>query len=94
MAYEQIMQEPAEVFFVGEGCNLCGQTGYSGRLGIFEVMMVSEEIRALIAKKSMAEVIRDQAVREGMVPLEKAGMQKVKAGETTISEVMRATFSV
>ena len=94
MAYEQIMQEPAEVFFVGEGCNLCGQTGYSGRLGIFEVMMVSEEIRALIAKKSMAEVIRDQAVREGMVPLEKARMQKVKAGETTISEVMRATFSV
>ena len=94
MAYEQIMQEPAGEFYVGEGCNLCGHTGYSGRLGVFEVMIISEDIRALIVKKALADEIRAQAIREGMVPLEKAGMIKVKAGETTISEVMRATFSV
>ena len=94
MAYEQIMQESATEFYIGEGCNLCGQTGYAGRIGVFEVMLISEGIRALIVKKALADEIRDQAIREGMVPLQKAGMLKVKSGETTISEVMRATFAV
>lgn len=94
IAYEQIMQEEATEFFIGEGCNLCGHTGYQGRIGIFEFMQVSEEIRRLIAAKSTADEIRAQAIREGMIPLEKAGMMMVKEGITTISEVMRATFVV
>ncbi len=94
IAYEQIMQEEASEFFIGEGCNLCGHTGYQGRIGIFEFMQVSEEIRRLIAGKSTADEIRAQAIREGMIPLEKAGMMMVKEGITTISEVMRATFVV
>lgn len=94
IAYEQIMQEEAVEFYMGEGCNLCGHTGYQGRIGIFEYMQVSEEIRRLIASKSTADEIRAQAIREGMIPLEKAGMMMVKEGITTISEVMRATFVV
>lgn len=94
IAYEQIMQEEANEFFIGEGCNLCGHTGYQGRIGIFEFMQVSEEIRRLIAAKSTSDEIRAQAIREGMIPLEKAGMMMVKEGITTISEVMRATFVV
>jgi general secretion pathway protein E len=94
IAYEQIMQEEAVEFTVGEGCNLCGRTGYQGRTGIFEFMLVSEEVRRLIASKATADEIRAQAIREGMVPLEKAGMHLVKEGVTTIAEVMRATFVV
>ncbi|MBF8267190.1 MAG: type secretion system protein GspE [Dehalococcoidia bacterium] len=93
MAYEQLMQEAAEEFYVGEGCNLCGHTGFSGRVGIFEVLPVSEEIQRLIASGATAGDIRNKAVEEGMIPLEKAGMLKVKAGETTIAEVIRTTFS-
>lgn len=94
IAYEQIMQEEAVEFVIGEGCNLCGRTGYQGRTGIFEFMQVSEEIRRLVASKATADDLRAQAIREGMVPLEKSGMQLVKEGITTISEVMRATFVV
>jgi general secretion pathway protein E len=94
IAYEQIMQEEAVEFYIGEGCNLCGRTGYQGRVGIFEFMQVSEEIRRLIASKVTADDIRAQAIREGMTPLEKSGMQLVRDGITTISEVMRATFVV
>jgi type IV pilus assembly protein PilB len=94
IAYEQVMQEPVDELVAGEGCNLCGHTGYSGRVGIFEFMTVSEEIRRLIADRATADEIRSQALREGMVPLEKAGMQLVKQGVTTVSEVMRATFVV
>jgi type IV pilus assembly protein PilB len=94
IAYEQVMQEPVDELVAGEGCNLCGHTGYSGRVGIFEFMPVSEEIRRLIADRSTADDIRSQALREGMVPLEKAGMMLVKQGVTTVSEVMRATFVV
>ena len=94
IAYEQIMQGEAVEFYEGEGCNLCGHTGYQGRVGIFEFMQITEDLRRLIAQKSTADEVRAQALREGMVPLEKAGMMLVKEGITTISEVMRATFVV
>ena len=94
IAYEQIMQEEAEEFYVGEGCNLCGHTGYSGRIGVFEFMVVTEAIRGLITSKATTDEVRAQAIRDGMIPLEKAGMMLVKEGITTISEVMRATFVV
>ena len=57
-------------------------------------MQISEEVRRLIASKATADEVRAQGIREGMVPLEKAGMLMVKQGITTISEVMRATFVV
>ncbi len=63
-------------------------------MGIFEFMPVSEEIRRLITSKVTSGDIRAQAVREGMVTLEKSGMALAKQGVTTISEVMRATFVV
>lgn len=94
LGYEQIMQEAADEFYVGEGCNLCSQTGFSGRVGIFEVLPVSDAIQRLIASGATSGQIRARAIEEGMIPLEKAGMLKVKAGETTIGEVIRTTFSV
>ena len=75
--------------YQGKGCKMCQQTGYSGRIGIFEVLVVDEEIRLLITKKASADVINAQALKAGMVPLLCDGVAKVLAGTTTIEEVIK-----
>ncbi len=80
----------AEVFDAG-GCEHCRQTGYHGRVGLFEVMTVSEEIRALIGARAPAAEIRRTAVAQGMRTLVQDGLDKVRAGETTLAEVARVT---
>jgi type II secretory ATPase GspE/PulE/Tfp pilus assembly ATPase PilB-like protein len=72
---------------------LCHKTGYKGRLGVFEVLEVSKEIRSLIAKKSDAEIINQQALKEGMRSMLDDAMIKVQKGLTTIEEVIRVTKS-
>jgi len=94
LAYEQEMNEKRSEFVVGAGCNFCVGTGYLGRTGIFEVMIVTEAIRRLIVKSASSDEIRDQATKEGMVSLWHDGMLKVKAGVTTPYEVLRNVFSI
>lgn len=77
--------------YKGDGCKLCHQTGYKGRLGVFEVLEVSKAIRHLIDEKSDAEVINQQAVKEGMRSMLDDAMTKVQQGTTTIEEVIRVT---
>ena len=77
----------------GNGCDVCNDTGYSGRLGIFEVMEVSDALRALIAKKAPADVIEAAAVKEGMRTMFEDGIQKMLKGMTTLEEVVRAIKS-
>ncbi len=77
----------------GAGCKLCHKTGYKGRLGVFEVLEVSKEIRSLIAQKSDAEAINQQALKEGMRSMLDDAMIKVQKGLTTIEEVIRVTKS-
>lgn len=77
--------------FRGKGCPLCSSTGYSGRLAIFEVMLVSEPIRELIMRRANADEIREKALEEGMKTMIDDGIKKVLAGVTTIEEVLRAT---
>lgn len=67
MAYEQEMQLPAEPMLVGQGCNFCGGTGFTGRTGVFEVMAVDESIRKLIATGASGPEIRNQAMNNGMI---------------------------
>ncbi|HEY82276.1 MAG TPA: type II/IV secretion system protein [Dehalococcoidia bacterium] len=93
-AYEEEMHEKRSEFIVGAGCNFCAGTGYLGRTGIFEVMVVSEPIRRMIVKGANSEEIRAQARKEGMVSLWHDGMLKVKAGITTPYEVLRNVFSI
>jgi general secretion pathway protein E len=93
-AYEEEMQEKRKEFLVGAGCNFCAGTGYLGRTGIFEVLLVSEAIRRLIVKGTDAEEIRTQALEEGMLSLWHDGMLKVKTGTTTPYEVLRNVFSI
>lgn len=93
---EKIIQKhlgaiPQLTFYEGKGCKVCHQTGYSGRLGIFEVLEVTKEIRKLIAEKSDSDVINVQAVSEGMNTMLDDGIEKVMKGLTSIQEVMRVT---
>ena len=82
--------ERTEVF-EGKGCKECGQTGYQGRLGIFELMLMDEEVRRLILANSDATQLRKAAIQGGMISLRADGLEKVKQGITTISEVLRVT---
>ncbi len=77
--------------FEGKGCKECGQTGYQGRLGIFELMLMDEEVRRLILSNSDATQIRKAAIQGGMISMRADGIEKVKQGVTTISEVLRVT---
>ena len=75
----------------GKGCKLCSNTGYSGRIGIFEVLAITEPIRELIMNRANADEIRNQAAKEGMKTMIEDGIKKAMAGLTTIEEVLRAT---
>lgn len=77
--------------YQGKGCEVCHGTGYSGRVGIFELLVMSNAIRQLITTKASAEQINEQAVKEGMTTMLEDGLSKVKQGITTIDEVLRAT---
>lgn len=75
----------------GKGCKACHSTGYAGRIGIFEVLNVSNEIRRLITQKNDSDVIEKAAIAEGMTTMLDDGLKKVIAGITTIEEVLRVT---
>jgi general secretion pathway protein E len=75
----------------GEGCPQCRGTGYMGRTGIFEVMEMNERIRVVIREKGDAELIRKEALADGMVALREAAVHKMLNGETTLDEVIRVT---
>ena len=93
-AYEQEMQEKRSEFLIGAGCNFCANTGYLGRTGIFEVMVMSESIRRMILGEGDSDAIRGQAHKEGMASLWHDGMLKVKNGLTTPYEVIRNVSSI
>jgi general secretion pathway protein E len=75
----------------GAGCAACKETGYRGRTGIHELLVVDDDVRALIMKNADAAAIRRAATAAGMVTLREDGAAKVLAGETTIEEVLRVT---
>lgn len=74
------------------GCSRCHNTGYRGRVGLFEIMLVKDELRELINQRSTAGHLRQLALSRGMQPLRADGQQKVLAGVTSVAEVLRATF--
>jgi len=75
----------------GTGCDKCLKTGYKGRVGLYEVMEVTDELRELILVGASALEIRRKAIEEGMITLRGSGLRKVKDGVTTIEEVLRET---
>ena len=85
--------EDAETVTVmkGRGCGTCNNTGYKGRVGLFEVLEVSEDIREMILTGCSALELKRRAIEEGMITLRRSGLQKIKDGVTTIDEVVRET---
>jgi general secretion pathway protein E len=80
-------------FYVGKGCDRCFQTGYRGRTGIYELMLVNDEIQELIYQRATAGSIKKLALQEGMQTLRMDGARKALAGITTVAEVLRVTQS-
>jgi type II secretory ATPase GspE/PulE/Tfp pilus assembly ATPase PilB-like protein len=77
--------------YKGKGCPVCHDTGYRGRVGIFEVLEVTPKIEALITQKSDSEMIMRQAIHDGMTTMTDDGLAKVQQGVTSLEEVMRVT---
>jgi type IV pilus assembly protein PilB len=77
--------------YEGKGCVECNNTGYSGRTGIFEVMPLSSNIERMILSGASSAEIREQAIKEGMLTLRTASLEKLKQGITTVEEVLSVT---
>ena len=80
-----------KVFHYGRGCSVCNDTGYKGRKGIFELLIISEAIRGLINERAPTIVLRQKAIELGMVPLREDGLRSIFEGDTTIEEVVKYT---
>lgn len=80
-----------KVFYYGRGCGACNDTGYKGRKGIFELLVVNEAVRQLIIERAPTVVIRQKAIELGMVSLREDGLRGIFDGSTTIEEVLKYT---
>jgi type IV pilus assembly protein PilB len=79
--------------YKGKGCSTCNSTGYKGRIGLYEVMEITDEIRELILIGASGLELRKKAIDDGMITLRESGLQKIRAGVTTPEEVVRETVA-
>jgi type II secretory ATPase GspE/PulE/Tfp pilus assembly ATPase PilB-like protein len=77
-------------FYRGKGCPVCQHTGYLGRVGIFEILEVSDSIRKLVIEKADASQIKKEAQKLGMTTMIEDGLEKIENGITTMEEVLKA----
>jgi type IV pilus assembly protein PilB len=82
---------PTTTVSIGKGCGTCNKTGYKGRVGLYEVMEINDELRELILVGASALELKKKAVENGMLTLRRSGLIKVSLGQTTIEEVVRET---
>ena len=87
------MAGSVETFYRGKGCPKCRKTGFSGRIGIYELLTLNDELRQQISRNASIDDIRNSAIEGGMTILRQDGMEKVKAGITTVEEVLSVTTS-
>jgi len=86
-----VEDEPPFEVYEPLGCPKCGDTGYKGRSGLYEVMLVSERIKEMILDRCSTAEIKEQAVKEGMLTLRTDGILKIKDGVTSVEEVLKET---
>jgi type IV pilus assembly protein PilB len=79
--------------YKGKGCSTCNNTGYKGRIGLYEVMEITDEIRELILIGASALELRKKAIDDGMISLRESGLHKIRSGVTTLEEVVRETVA-
>lgn len=86
-----VKEAPKVKAYKPAGCNVCHNTGYKGRVGLFEVMEVSDEIKDLILAKAHSKELKKKSIEQGMITLRRSGLLKIKEGITSIEEVLRET---
>ncbi len=89
--YLELQGMPTDKMWVSKGCDKCRQTGYSGRVGIYELLVVDDQLRDIIARNPNVAEFRRLCMERGMVSLRQDGMRKVQRGLTTVQEVLRVT---
>ena len=92
--YAREMSQELTAVYKGTGCHLCANTGYHGRIALFELMVVSEEIQKKLMSNAGISELREQAVREKIYTMKRDGMLKIKEGITTFEEVMNSVFTL
>jgi type IV pilus assembly protein PilB len=92
--YEQAGGPPGTKFFQGEGCNFCFRTGYEDRIGVYELLRITQEMKQLLMQKANHDEIQALAIEQGMRSLRDGGIQLVADGVTTISEVIRSLYTI
>ena len=93
-AYYEYMKKEIPVLYTGKGCTLCADSGYLGRIGIFEFLFMNDKIRSKLSKGFSAAEIREEALEEGMLTMGHDGMIKAQDGVTSIMEVLRCIYSI
>ena len=89
---EELESDTKLKLFKGAGCEKCGDSGYQGRIGIFEVLAVNDKIGKLILERSPSQNIEKVAIEEGMITMVQDGYLKVLEGITTLEEVIRVAL--
>ena len=84
-------EAPKIRMYKGRGCTTCNNTGYKGRVGVYEVMEITEGLREMILTGASTTELKNKAVEDGMLTLRGSGLQKLREGSTTIEEVVRET---
>jgi general secretion pathway protein E len=88
------MSQELTAVYKGTGCHLCANTGYRGRTGIFELLVISDAIKKELVKNASISELKELAVREGMLTMKHDGLTKVREGITTLDEVMHSVFGI
>ena len=89
-AFYQAIGGQGSTFMRGSGCAFCSHTGFHGRIGIFEVLKVTDSVKRMLVRDAPPEQVREQVIKDGMTTLSESGLEKVDQGLTTIGEVMRS----
>jgi type II secretory ATPase GspE/PulE/Tfp pilus assembly ATPase PilB-like protein len=93
-AYKRELGEVPKRVYIGAGCSMCASTGYRGRVALTEILTMTESLRRMLLAGASADDIKAEALKEGMVTMQRDCMLKAKLGTTSISEVIRATFTM
>jgi general secretion pathway protein E len=94
LAYREATGEDLKSYTRGMGCNFCNQTGFRGRTGVFELLVINETTQQPFLQGASSFELKAEAERQGMIPMRRDGMQKVKEGITTPAEVIRNVFEL
>jgi type IV pilus assembly protein PilB len=87
-------EDRKKTYWKGRGCQICNETGYKGRCGLYEVMALSTELRRCIMRGASSDELRDQGLAEGMLTLRMDGLIKAQRGDTTLEEVIKETAAI